>query len=171
MLDLRHVSVGQTSLYWHSAPDTPKTSPENARRQPTPTDTNRRQQTPTDIFKQQLAVSWGVWGCLFVSVCFSWRLLFSGVVLEISGGCMGVVWWYLSGIFGNRGRSNVFGGYLGYQSLQYGAITLFWQSPEKPNFFHLTPLRYQNFKMCICKLEKNYWGYAISVFLVPVRNE
>ena len=88
MLDLRHDSVGQTSLYWHSAPDTPKTSPENARRQPTPTDTNRRQQTRMDIFKQQLAVSWGVRGCLFVSIGFCWRLAFSGDVL----GCLEGVW-------------------------------------------------------------------------------
>ena len=65
----------------------------------------------------------------------------------------------------------MFGGYLGYQSLQYGAIALFWQNPEKPNFFHLTLLRHQNIKMFICKLDKNDWGYAISVFLVPVRNE
>ena len=65
----------------------------------------------------------------------------------------------------------MFGGYLGYQSLQYGAKALFWQNPEKPNFFHLTLLRHQNIKMFICMLDKNYWGYAISVFLVPVRNE
>ena len=62
-------------------------------------------------------------------------------------------------------------GYLGYQSLQYGAIVLFWQNPEKPNFFHLTLLRHQNIKMFIYKLDKHDWGNAISVFIVPVRNE
>ena len=42
---------------------------------------------------------------------------------------------------------------------------------KSPIFFHLTLLRHQNIKMSICKLDKNDWGYAISVFLVPVRNE
>ena len=51
---------------------------------------------------------------------------------------MGGVWGYLSGIHGNLRRLDVFGGYLGSPSLQYGAVTIFWHSPERHDFFHLT---------------------------------
>ena len=47
---------------------------------------------------------------------------------------MGGVWGYLSGIHGNLRRSDVFGGYLGSPSLQYGAVTLFCHSPERHDF-------------------------------------
>ena len=116
-------------------------------------------------------MSVGVCWRLFVSVGVCWRLVFSGDFLGVSGRCIGDVWWYLSGIYGNRRRSSVFGGYLGYQSWQYGAIALFLAKPWKDQLFHLTLLRHQNITMFICKLDKNYCGYAISVVIVPVRNE
>ena len=75
----------------------------------------------------------------------------------MSGGCLVGVWRYLSGIHGNRRHSNVFGGYLGSQSLQFGAVPLFWHNSERHNFFHLTIMRHQNIKMSICKLNKNVW--------------
>ena len=58
----------------------------------------------------------------------------SGGVWGVSGGCVGGVWGYLSGIHGNLRRSDLFGGYLGFQSLQYGAKTLSWRSPERHDF-------------------------------------
>ena len=67
--------------------------------------------------------------------------------------CMG----YLRGIHGNWRHSDVFEGYLGFQSLQYGALTLFRHSPETHNFFCLTKLRHQNIKMSIYKADKNHW--------------
>ena len=91
----------------------------------------------------------GVWGCLLASV----EILSS---LEMSWGCLGGVLGYLSGIHGNLRRSDVFGGYLGSPSLQYGAVTLFWHSPERRDFFHLTIPRHKNIKMSIYKLDKNH---------------
>ena len=44
-------------------------------------------------------------------------------------------------------RLDVFVGYLGSQSLKYGAITLFWQNPERHNFSspgHIETSKYQN---------------------------
>ena len=99
------------------------------------TDDNRRQQTPPDVLKQHLSVSFGVWGCLFVSVVVCWHLLLPGDVWWVSGGCLVGVWGCLSDIHGNRRHSDVFGGYLGSQSLQYGATTLFWHSHERHDLF------------------------------------
>ena len=92
---------------------------------------SRLQQTYSNSKWQRLGVSWAVCLCLLISVGVLCSLELSWGYL---GGCMGGVWWYLSGIYGNWGRPNVFGGYLGYQSLQYGAITLYWYRPEKPNY-------------------------------------
>ena len=89
-------------------PDIPQTPPtplqaswDANRRQQTPPDDNRRHQTPPDILKQHLSVSWGVWGCLSVSVDVSCCLLAShfpqrglGGVLGMSGGCLEVSEWY-----------------------------------------------------------------------------
>ena len=77
----------------------------------------------------------------------------------MSGGCLGGVYGYLSDIHGNLRCSNVFGGHLGSPSLQDGAVTLLWHSPEKHNFFHLTILRHQNIKMSIFKVDKNHWVF------------
>ena len=55
--------------------------------------------------------------------------------------------WGLSGIPGHRRRSDVFGGYLASQSLQFGAVILFWHRPERPIFSRLTKLSHQNIKM------------------------
>ena len=75
------------------------------RQQQTPPDTNRQPQTPKDTDKCCLSTSDGV----------LWRLLSSVGIscsLEMSGGCLGDVWWvsggYLKGIHGNRRHSDVF---------------------------------------------------------------
>ena len=141
-------------------------------------DANRRQQTPTDIARHAQTAPVNVLGCLKLSLCVCWRLLLSFVVLcsqEISLGCLGGdvrgIWGYLSGNFGNGRRSDVFWGCLASQSLQYGAVTLFWHSLERPIFPHLTTLRQQNIKMSICQLSKNGWVLPFFCFLKPVREK
>ena len=135
-------------------------------------DDNRRQQTPPDTLKQHMSVSWGVWSCFFVSVgvwccllvpCVLWRSLV-GVSPIQDGRCCG---WHVgvsSWQFWNGRRQDVFLGYLGSQSLQYGAVTLFWHSPERPIFSHLTTPRHQNIKMSISQLNKNGWVLPFFVF-------
>ena len=107
--------------------------------QQTTTDYNWRQKTLPGTLKQHMAVSWDVWQCLFASVVVSWHVMFPGDALGLSGGCLGGV---LCDIHGNWRRSDVFVEYMGSQSLQYGANTLFLHSPERKNFFHLTILRH-----------------------------
>ena len=82
---------------------------------------------------------------------------FPGDVSGVSGGYMGGVWGYLSGIHGNLRCSDVFGS----PSLQYGAVTLFWYSPEGHDFFHLTILRHKNIKMSIYKVDQKSLGFMI----------
>ena len=81
--------------------------------------------------------------------------------LEMPWSCLGNVWGvsegYLIGIHRNWRRSDVFGGYVGSQSLQYWTKTLFRCSPERQNFCHLTILRHWNIKMVAYKLSKNGW--------------
>ena len=92
------MAVRYTQAHTRHPPDTP---PDLSRDHEMPTDDNRRQQTPPDILKQHLSVSWGVWGCLVVSVvvcCFllasqaPWRGL--GGVWGMSGGFLEVSEWY-----------------------------------------------------------------------------
>ncbi len=104
---------------------------------------------------------------LLSSVVVCCRLLSSVDILsslEMSGGCFGDVWGYLSGIHGNLRHSDMFEGFLGFQSLQYGALTLFRHSPETHNFFCLTILRHQNIKMSIYKVYKNHWVMGFFCF-------
>ena len=129
-------------------PDIPQTPPRYLHET---RDTNRCQQTPPDILKQHLSVSWGVWGWLFVSIGVCCHLLSSLVPLRCLGGVWGDIWGvfkeYLSGIHGNFRCMDVFGGYLGSQPLQYGAVVLFWHRPEKHHFFspdHTETSKYQN---------------------------
>ena len=83
-----------------------------------------------------------VWQCPLASVVVCWHVMFPGDVW----GCLGDVWGvsgrYLSGIYGNWRRLDVLGGYVGFQSFQYGAKTLFRHSLESHNFCHLTILRH-----------------------------
>ena len=95
--------------------------------------------------------------------------------LDISGGCLGDVWWvsggYLSGIHGHRRGSDAFGGYLASQSLQYGAVTLFWHSLEKPIFFssdHTETSKYQNVHM---SAQQKWLGFAIFLFFKACQRE
>jgi len=94
---------------------------------------NRRQQTPPDVLKQHLSVSLGVWSCLFVSggVCCCllaspapWRCMVG--VWGMSGESLGVSEWYS---WKSEGLGCVWG-YLGSQSLQYGAVTPLCHNPE-----------------------------------------
>ena len=136
----KHTRVPPISMNTTQIPqDTHQTSlrhpPDLSGEHDMPTDNNRRQQTPPDLLKQHLSVSWGVRGCLFVSVVVCWHLMLSGEVWRVSGGYLVGVWRYPSGIHGDRRHSDVFGGYLGSQSLQNGATTLVWHSPEKHDLF------------------------------------
>ena len=146
------VSINTTQIPPYTpqtSPTHPQTSPGNTKYQPTATGTNRHCHTYLNRTCQ----------CLRVSVGVCWGLLASVEILsslEMSWGCLGGVLGYLSGIHGNLRRSDVFGGYLGSSSLQYGAVTLFWHSPERRDFFHLTIPRHKNIKMSIYKLDKNH---------------
>ena len=72
--------------------DTPHTSPGNTTCQQTTTDANGHRQTYSSSTCQCIGVSG--------SVC--WHVLFPGETFGVSGGCVGGVWGYLSGIHGNR---------------------------------------------------------------------
>ena len=63
------------------------------------------------------------------------------------------------------------GGYVGSQSLQYGAKTLFRHSPERHNFCRLTILRHSNIKMVAYKLSKNGWVMPFFVIFRLVREK
>ena len=138
-----HPSASDFHEYHSDSPQTsPRHPPDISREHDMPTDNKRLQQAPKDTARHTQAAHGSVLGCLAVSVgfccCFlachiPWRCL--RVVWEMSGGC-------LSDIHGNWRRSDVFVEYLGSQSLQYGANTLFWHSPERKNFFHLSILRH-----------------------------
>ena len=65
----------------------------------------------------------------------------------------------------------MFGGYVGSQSLQYGAKTLFRHSPERHNFCRLTILRHSNIKMVAYKLSKNGWVMPFFVIFRLVREK
>ena len=139
-------SLHEYHSYYHIPPDTTQTSPKQpqdiSRELKMSTNNNMRQQTPPDILKQHLTVSEGVFCCLFMSVGVCFRLLASWVswrCLAVSDGCLGGVYGYLSGIHGNIWWWDMFGGYLGPPSLQYGTITLLWHTPERHNFFLIWP--------------------------------
>ena len=77
-----------------------------------------------------------------------------------AGGCLGVSDWY-------SWKSEALGcvwGYLASQSLQYGAVTLFWHSLERPIFFssdHTETSKYQNVHM---SAQQEWLGLAIFQF-------
>jgi len=142
-------------------PDIPKTTPRHLQGTQ---DVNMRQQTPPDILKQHLSVSEGVCWHLLASVVICCRLLISWVPWRCLGGILGMSGGYLRGIHGNWRHSDVFEGYLGFQSLQYVAVTWFLHSPEMHNFFCLTILRHQNIKMSIYKVYKNHWVMGFFCF-------
>ena len=104
-----------------------------SREQETPTDNKWPQQTLPDVIKQHFSVFSGVWGCLFVSggVCCCllaspapWRCMVG--VWGMSGESLGVSEWYS---WKSEGLGCVWG-YLGSQSLQYGAVTPLCHNPE-----------------------------------------
>ena len=104
-----------------------------------------------------------------VVVCL--YLEFPGDVWEVFGERLGGVWGYLSDINRNWRHSYMFEGYLGFHSLQYGAVTLFWHSHETRNLFCWTILKHQNIKMYIYKVDKNHWVKGFFCFLVPIRKK
>ena len=146
-------------------PDTPRTPPRHlpaiSSEHKILTEDNRHQQTLSDIIKKHLSASKGVWGCLLAFVVVWWHLGFPGDVWE----CLGVPWEcledvcgylaqiptdILGGNYGNLRRSDFSGVYLGSHSLQYGAKTLFWSSPERHDFCssdYTETWKYQN--VCI----------------------
>ena len=136
-----------------------------------PRNNNRSQQTLPDTPRHCHVLLECVWQCLLAPVVVFCCLLAChapwiclGDVWEMSGGC-------LSDIHGNRRRSDVFVEYLGSQSLQYGANTPIWHSPERQNFFHLTILRHWNIKMVAYKLSKKYWVMHFIAIFRPVREK
>ena len=62
-------------------------------------------------------------------------------------------------------------GYLGAHPLYGGKLILFWQSPERQDFFLLAILRHQNIKMSTYILNKNGWVLPFFSFLVSVREK
>ena len=76
----------------------------------------------------------------------------SGGRVGVSEGCLGGVGRYLSAIFGNWKRTDVF---WVLSLCSKGAITLFWHSLERHDFFHLTIVRPQNIKMSLYEVDKN----------------
>ena len=134
-------------------PNTSQTSPRHPpdipREHEMPNDNNRCQETLPDFLKEHLSVSWGLWRCLLASVGICWHVMFMrcrGVIRGMFGGCLGKA----ECIHGNRRPTNVFGGYMGSQALQYGVKTLFWYSPERYGFLstdHTETSNYQNGRM------------------------
>ena len=111
-------------------PYTPKRSPEDTRRQQTTTDANRHRHMYSNSTCQCLRVSGAVCLCLVASVFVCLHLLLPGDVWWVSGICLVFFWgvseWYLC-------KSEALGcvwRYLGSQSLQYRAVTLFCHNPE-----------------------------------------
>ena len=111
----------------------PRHPPDISREQEMQTDKNRRNQTQTDSPRHpktrtsavwvHMAVSVGVCCCLLASPA-PWRCL--GGVWGMSGGYLGVSEWYSWKL---KALGFVWG-YLGSQSLQYGAVTLYSHNPE-----------------------------------------
>ena len=88
----KHIRVPPISMnVTQTPPDTHQPSPGSRRCQQITTDTNRQPQTPKDTDKCCLSTSGGVCWCLLLSVGISCSL-------EISGGCLGDVWWVSGGI-------------------------------------------------------------------------
>ena len=131
------------------------------RQQQTPTDTKRRLQTPQDTDRCCLSVYGGV----------CWHLLSSVSILcslDIFDGCLRAVSWVCVGIWvvfmDIKGARMCLGGYLASQSLQYGAITLYWHSPERHILFssdHTETSKYQNVYMLA---QQKWLGFAIFWF-------
>ena len=125
-------------------PDIPKTPPSYLQGTQ---HANRHQQTPMDTARHTQTAPVSVLGCLAVSVGVCWHVVFLGDIWGVSLGCLEGVWGYLSGNHGHWRRLDVFGGYLGSQSLQYGAKTPFWHSAKRNNLFspdHTETSKYQN---------------------------
>ena len=75
----------------------------------------------------------------------------------MSGGCLRVSECYFW-------KSEALRCVLGSQPLQYGAITLFWHSPERHDFFHLTIARLKISKCLYMRLTKMIGLYDFVVF-------
>ena len=114
--------------------DTPQTPPSHLK---WIKNINRQQYARTHIARHTQTAHVSVQGCLAVSVGICCRLMASwvpwrclGGVWRMSGGCLGVSGWksWKSEVLGFVGV------YLGSQSLQYGAKTLIWSSPERHDF-------------------------------------
>jgi hypothetical protein len=85
------ISINFIQIPTRHPPDTHQTSPGSRRCQQTTTDANRHRQMYSKRTCQCLLVSGAVCLCLLSSVGISCSL-------EISGGCLGDVWWVSGGI-------------------------------------------------------------------------
>ena len=133
-----HPSASVCHEYHSDTPQTPIRHPPDTS-QPSPVNRNiyRRRYAQTHIARHIQTAPVSVLGCLAVSVGICCRLMASwvpwrclGGVWRMSGGCLGVSGWksWKSEVLGFVGV------YLGSQSLQYGAKTLIWSSPERHDF-------------------------------------
>ena len=108
---------------------------------------NRQQQMPRNIARLSQTAPVSFLGSLAVSVGVCWHVMFHRDAVGLSGECLEGVWGKLSWSHGNWRPTNVFGGYIGSQSLQYGVKTLFWHSLEYYGFLstnHTETSKYQN---------------------------
>ena len=124
-------------------PYTPETYPGNLKCQQTPTDTNGHPQTPSINDRCCLSKSGSVCWCPLWSVGILCSLEMSRGVWGISGGYLGVSEWYSWKLEAIR----CVWGLLGSHSLQYGAVTLYWHSSERQDFYspdHTDTSTYQN---------------------------
>ena len=103
-------------------------------------DANRCQQRQRASPRHPKTLTGAVWVCLAVSVGVCWCLFIHGGDKGVSGGCRKVSECYFWKLEAHRCV-------LGSQPLQLGAITLFWHSLERHDFFspdHSETSKYQN---------------------------
>ena len=134
----KHIQVPPISMnITQTPPDSPQTSPRHppyiSREQEMPTDNNRRHQTQTDSPRHPKTLKSAVWSHLAVSVGVICCLLASPAPWRCLGGNWGVSGGYLgvSECYSWKLKAlRCVWGYLGSQSLQYGAVTPLCHNPE-----------------------------------------
>ena len=129
-------------------PDNPKASPGNITCQKTTTDTNRHCQTPQDTAMCHVLEC--AWQCLLgpvVVCCCQSACRVPWVCLELPGGCLVRFSGYLGGIYENKRRWDVFGGFDGFSVLAIWSQHTILAQPWKAKLFspdHTETLKYQN---------------------------
>ena len=100
-----------------------------------------------------------------------WHVLASFVVWRYLDGVWGVVWGYMSDVFGYIRCLHVSGGLSRCSALVGWRIHTVMAWPRKARFFHLSILRHQNIKMSIYILCKNGWVLPFFSFLMSVKEK